>query len=126
MGETQTVSEAVEDLDRDIKGALSYSLGFITGFIFFVISDDTFVRFHAGQSILVFGGITVVAMLINITLLFFGFIPVFGDILQIALGSLLQILGLATLILWIFLMVQAYQNKKFELPIVGALAKGYE
>lgn len=126
MEETQTVSEAVSDLDHNIAGALTYSLGFITGFIFYVISEETFVRFHAVQSILVFGGISAIAMVSNITLLFFGFIPVFGDILAVVLGFLLQLIGLASLVLWIILMVQAYQKKKFALPIVGPIAKAYE
>ena len=60
------------------------------------------------QSLVLFGALTVVT-----------FIPVLG---QLA-GLIIWPLGL---ILWIFLMVKAYKNEMFELPIVAELAKKIE
>ncbi|MGQ9498541.1 MAG: hypothetical protein ACUVSP_09715, partial [Desulfotomaculales bacterium] len=45
-------------LQKNVAGLLSYVLGWLTGIIFFIIEKDPFVRFHAMQSILTFGGLT--------------------------------------------------------------------
>ena len=97
-------------LQSNIAGALAYFLGPITGILFLLIEkDNKFVRFHAMQSTLTFGGIFV----LNIVL---GFIPILGWIA----GSLIS---LVSLILWIFLMYKAFNNEEYELPIIGDLAR---
>ncbi len=35
-------------------------------------------------------------------------------------GTFTLLLGLLTLVLWVFLMVKAYQNENFKLPMSGA------
>lgn len=97
-------------LEENIAGLLSYLAGWITGLIFFLIEKDSkFVKFHAMQSIVTFGGLMVVAWIISI-------IPVIGW----AIGGLLSVLGV---VLWIVLMVKAYQGQKFKLPFIGDLAE---
>jgi len=45
-------------LESNVAGLLSYLVGWITGLIFFLIEqEDEFVRFHAMQSIIVFGAV---------------------------------------------------------------------
>lgn len=54
-------------LEPNIAGLLCYILGWISGIIFFLIeSENKFVRFHAMQSIVTFGGLTVLQILIGI------------------------------------------------------------
>lgn len=102
-------------LDSNIGGLLSYVLGWITGLIFFLIEQkDEFVRFHAMQSIIVFGAITVFSIVISILFR----VPFLGAIL----GSFLW---LASVVLWIILIVKAYQGERFKLPIAGDLAEKY-
>ena len=102
-------------LDSNIGGLLSYVLGWITGLIFFLIEEkDEFVRFHALQSIIVFGAITVFSIFFGILFI----VPFLGAIL----GSFLWI---ASVVLWIILMVKAYQGERFKLPIAGDLAEKY-
>ncbi len=97
-------------LQSNIAGALAYFLGPITGILFLLIEkENKFVRFHAMQSTLTFGGIFV----LNIVL---GFIPILGWIA----GSLLW---LVSLILWIFLMYKAFNNEEYELPVIGDMAR---
>ncbi len=99
-------------LEQNVAGLLCYVLGWITGLIFFLLEkDNKFVRFHAMQSILVFGGLTVIGIIL-------GWIPILGWIL----GAILSLLGV---ILWILLMVKAYQNVWYKLPWVGDLAEKY-
>jgi uncharacterized membrane protein len=102
-------------LDSNIGGLLSYVLGWITGLIFFLVEEkDEFVRFHAMQSIIVFGAITVLSIVFGILFA----VPFLGAIL----GSFLWI---ASVVLWIILMVKAYQGERFKLPIAGDLAEKY-
>ncbi len=105
-------------LEPNIAGLLSYLVGWITGLIFFLIEEkDEFVRFHAMQSIIVFGAITVVQFLLWIL----GLIPFIG-ILFWVLGWIVWLLAV---VLWIVLMVRAYQGVRFKLPVSGNLAEKY-
>jgi len=97
-------------LQSNIAGALAYFLGPVTGILFLLIEkENKFVRFHAMQSTLTFGGIFV----LNIVL---GFIPILGWIA----GTLMS---LVSLILWIFLMYKAFNKEEYELPVVGDIAR---
>ena len=106
-------------LEPNVAGLLCYLVGWITGLIFFLIEkDDDFVRFHAMQSIIVFGAITV----INILLYILWVIPVVGWIFGTIIATLMWVLAI---VLWIILMVKAYQGERFKLPIAGDIAEKY-
>ena len=97
-------------LQSNIAGALTYFLGPVTGILFLLIEkQNKFVRFHAMQSTLTFGGLFV----LNVVL---GFIPILGWMA----GTLLS---LVSLVLWIFLMYKAFNNEEYELPVIGDLAR---
>jgi len=94
----------------NIAALLAYVVGFITGLIFILIEKkNKFVRFHAMQSIVVFGGFFVLQWILP-------FIPVLG----ILASGLLSILAV---VLWIVLMVKAYQGEMFKLPVAGDIAE---
>ena len=99
-------------LADNVVGLLCCVLGFITGILFLVLEPfnrNPFVRFHALQSI--FFSIACVVLSVVV-----GMIPFIGLLLS-------PVLGLAFLAGWVFLMVQAYQNKKWKLPIIGTWPK---
>ena len=97
-------------LDRNVSALLAYVLGWVSGLVIILIEkEDDFVRFHAMQSIVTFGALTVLSILFGTMFMFFGFI-----------GPLIHVAGIA---LWILLMVKAYQGKKFMLPVVGEMAE---
>jgi len=82
----------------------------VLGLIFFLIeSENKFVRFHAVQSIAIFGTI-------NIMLIIFGWIPV----LNVFMGFLV---GGFAFVLWIVLMYKSYQGVMYKLPFDGDLAE---
>jgi uncharacterized membrane protein len=110
------VASPTEGLQENVAGLLCYLLGWVTGIIFLLIDKRPFVKFHAAQSIVVFGGLT----LIRIALLFMH--GLVGGILGWGLFSLISLLGL---ILWILLMVKAYQHELFRLPIAADIADGF-
>jgi uncharacterized membrane protein len=97
-------------MDPNVAGFLSYLLGWVTGIIFFVLErDNKFVRFHALQSIVVFGILSLVSGLI-------GWIPFLGWVVS-------GMLGVVAFILWIILMIKAYQGEKFKIIWAGDFAE---
>lgn len=51
-------------------------------------------------------------------MIFLGFIPVAG-------WAIMSVLWVVELVLWVLLMVKAYQGETFKLPIIGDLAERY-
>ncbi len=102
MGETQN--------NENLMGAVAYLLGFITGIVLLLIEKQSkFVRFHAMQSTILFGGL----FIINVGL---GFIPLLGWLA----GLFLSLLGF---ILWIVCLWKAFQGEMYKVPYVGNLAE---
>ncbi len=97
-------------LTANVAGLLCYVLGWISGLVFILIERESkLVRFHAIQSIYVFGTLTIA----NIIL---GWIPVVG-------GAFSWIISVIGLILWVILMIKAYQGTMYKLPWAGNLAE---
>ncbi len=49
-------------LDKNVVGLLCYVVGFVTGIVFLALEkESTFVKFHAVQSIIAFGGFFVLS-----------------------------------------------------------------
>jgi uncharacterized membrane protein len=97
-------------LSENVAGMACYALGWVTGIIFLLLEpQNKNVRFHAFQSIIIFG-------ILNILYFIFWFVPVFGWIVNTLIGAL-------AFILWVVLMVKTFQGQKWELPAVGALAE---
>ncbi len=108
-------------MEANLAAALSYLLGWLSGLIIFLLEkDNAFVRFHAAQSILVFGALTLLYVLVPIAVLPLALIPFFGAVISTLLGAVIYV---GSLILWILLMVQAFQGKWTALPVVGAYAR---
>ncbi len=109
-------------LEPNVAASLSYLLTWLTGIIFLLIErDDEYVRFHARQAI-AFGVASVITWVV--LFIFFSvieFIPFVGDIVSTLVGGAFLI---AWLVLWILLMVKAYQGERFKLPFLGEIAEG--
>lgn len=98
---------------ENIAGVICYAGGWVTGLVLYLIDKRPFVRFHAAQSIVVFGLLH--AVYIGLAMLFFtGPLRVFG---------VLSLLQLFALVLWIVLMAKAYQGEKFRVPVVADLVE---
>jgi uncharacterized membrane protein len=97
-------------MEQNVAGLLCYIGLWVTGLVFFLVEkENRFVRFHAMQSIVVFGALTVVSIILSV-------IPIIGWI-----GGIL--LWIVALVLWIVLMVKAYQNQWYKLPWAGDFAE---
>ncbi len=103
-------------MSENVAGLLCYLLGWITGLIFFLIDKRPFVRFHAAQSIVVFGGLTVIRIVLAMLFVSSGMA---GFSMGFGLLTLVSVLGF---VLWVLLMVKAYQGEKFRIPLAADLA----
>lgn len=97
-------------LDENLAGLLTYALTWVSGLVFYLLeTKNKFVRFHAMQSMIVFGAISIVSIV--------SFpIPFLGAVLS-------GLIGLAGFVLWIVLMIKAYQGTMYKLPVAGDLAE---
>jgi uncharacterized membrane protein len=95
-------------LESNVAGLLCYVLGWVSGLVFFLIErKDKFVRFHAIQSMIVFGAINL------------AYFIVFRIPYIWVIGWIFWAFGV---VLWIVLMVRAYQGQKPKMPIAGDIA----
>lgn len=120
----QTTPGAQSGMSENVAAFLCYLVGWITGIIFFLIDKRPFVRFHAAQSIVVFGGLHIVNIVIGIA--FGAGFMMMGGYGAFGIGTALYgLISLVAFILWILLMVKAYQHEKFEVPIAAGIAKSF-
>jgi uncharacterized membrane protein len=107
-------------LAENVAGLLCYVLGWITGLIFYLTDKRPFVRFHAAQSIVVFGALTIIRIIVGMMFVTGGLA---GITTGLSLGILLfWLISLVGLILWVLLMVKAYQGERYRVPIAADLA----
>ncbi|RQD82475.1 hypothetical protein D5R95_07170 [Methanosalsum natronophilum] len=101
------MSETSTGLSENVASALTYVLGFLTGIIFLIVEkENSTVRFHAAQSIVVFGALFV----LNV---------IFSYVLSI----IASLLGLVGFVLWIYLIVMAFQGNDVKLPVISEYAE---
>jgi uncharacterized membrane protein len=107
-------------IDKRTGAFLSYLLGWITGLIFlFVGKNDPDVKYHAAQSLVFFGSLTVLNIILGIlgslshALFFFGWIT--------------DLVGLFGFIMWIVCLYKAWSGggARFEIPLVGGFIRPY-
>jgi uncharacterized membrane protein len=96
-------------LEDNVAGLLCYLFGWLTGLLFLLIERDSeFVRFHARQSVALFGLLTVLTILAPV-------LPLIGALLS-------SLVAAAGFVAWIVMMVFAGQGKRVAVPVVIDLA----
>jgi uncharacterized membrane protein len=107
----------------NVASTLCYVLGLLTGILFLVLEPynrNRNVRFHAFQSIFFHVGMIVCWIALWVVSFILAHIPILGWIIDLLLWLVLSI---GALVVWIMLMVKAYNNSRLVLPIVGPLAE---
>jgi uncharacterized membrane protein len=109
-GKTNIPPESSTNLAPRVAGLLCYLGVWISGIVFIVIEQkNKWVRFHAAQSIVTFGTLWISGMVLgNIPYVKYFFSPA------------ISILGI---VLWIVLMVKAYNGERFKVPFAGDIAE---
>jgi len=107
-------------LTENAACALCYLLGLVTGILFLVLgpySQNRNIRFHAFQSIFLNIAWIVIWVAIGILISMVHAMGVFY------FAFLYPLVGLCFFILWIYLILMAYQGKTIVLPLIGPLAQ---
>jgi uncharacterized membrane protein len=118
MASTQT------GLSENVAGLLCYVLCWLTGLIFLLIDKRPFVRFHAAQSLVTFGALNIISIILSMAFLGGN---VFGGAFSWSAFSfwaaIHSLVNLVALVAWIVGMIKAYQHERFHFPIFGDLAE---
>lgn len=112
------------NLRENFAGSAAYAT-FMPALAFLFIAPyrrNSFVRFHSVQCLLCWLVGVVVAVLLRLFGLLLLFVPVVGPLLLVLL---IAIVAIATLMIWVVLLVKAFQGERFALPVIGALAAQY-
>jgi uncharacterized membrane protein len=118
---TTTVPSGDSGMSQNVAGLFCYSLWWVTGIIFLLIDKRPFVRFHAAQSIVIFGGISILYIIFQ-QVFFSGFGYGAYGFYSLA-GMLFEAVRLLGVVLWIFLMIKAYQGQLFKVPFAADIAE---
>jgi len=121
------------NLDENIAGFLCYLGVWLTGIIFYLMEkDNKTVRFHALQSFLTFLPLTILGAIftmvgstttITYTQTAYGNFPSGVSQPFIVLWYIGWVIYIIMIILWLILMIKAYQGEKFKVPVVGDIAE---
>jgi len=105
----QASSDTSTGLMPNVASLLCYVGGWISGIIFFILEQRNMdIRFHAAQSIIVFGILTITGTILSL-------IPVIGNAFS-------AIIGIIAVILWVVLMVKAYNGERYRIIWAGDIA----
>ena len=112
-----TPGAAAAGMTDNAASALCYVLGLVTGILFLVLApynQNKTIRFHAFQSIFLNVGWILFWMVFNI---------VFAALHMFSLLFLSPLIGLVFFVLWIYMIISAYQGKTVVLPVIGPIAQ---
>lgn len=100
--------------NEKMMGAIAYLGWWVTGLLLLLTQkENSYIRFHAMQSTVFFGGVTLLFVL-------FGIVPIIGWIIGILISPVIWVISF---VLWLVLMWKAYSGEKYKLPYFGALAE---
>ncbi len=105
----------------NVASLLCYLLSVVGGILFLVLEPynrNKAIRFHAFQSIFFFAAWVAISIVVGVVGEIFGMVGLFGLWHFVA-----RLVFLGLFVIWIMLMVKAYQNQKWVLPIIGPLAE---
>lgn len=92
---------------------LAYAFGWVSGLILLLVEHrNQTVRRHAAQSVVIFGALSLVGLVLAILAGVFGAIPLLGPVLGGFFGIILGISKGISFVLWILLMVGAFFSPK--------------
>jgi uncharacterized membrane protein len=108
-------------MQANTAAGLSYIAGWITGLIFFFgEKQNRFVRFNAMQSILLYAALTVLYIVLSVVATALLFTGLWGIVILLN-----WVVGVGGFVLWIILMINAFQGKYLKLPIIGDYAEKF-
>ena len=126
--------QTASGLEPDVAATVAYVLGWLTGLVFFLVeSDNEYVRFHAAQSIVVFGVLFLVSLLVTFVQgVLTSAMVAAGPAGMAAMGVVSAIFGLVGLAIWlvilatwVYLLVRTYQGSDPHVPVAAGIAANF-
>jgi uncharacterized membrane protein len=108
-------------LPENIAGGLAY-FTFVPAVVFLVLdpyNKNRFVRFHSVQCLLLWGASVLFAIALKLASVVLFIIPVLGPLLVYLVST---VVVLAAGVIWVVLVVKAFQGEMFKLPLLGDFA----
>lgn len=112
-------------LNERLERVLAYAFGWVSGIILFLLEKNRSVRWHALQSMITFGTLSVVMLIVSLLRFYLSWIPLISLVTNPGLGLLLSILWWVTIGLWLWLMLMAWFQPNYRLPIIGNLVSSW-
>jgi len=106
-------------LNVRVERVLAYAFGWLSGIILFFLEKNRNVRWHAAQSMVTFGSLSILMFAVSMLRNFLAWIPIIGWLTTAGLGLLLTALGWVVGILWVWLIIMAIVKEDYQLPIVS-------
>jgi uncharacterized membrane protein len=107
-------------VDPRLSALLCYTAWWVSGLIFLIIEQQhRTVRFHAAQSLILFGGLSVLIALLSVVSV--GMLMVSGGAFQLA-RVVVYLVWIGAVGLWLLLMYRTYQGHTWQVPGASALA----
>ena len=108
-------------LDAHIAASLAYLAGPFSGVLVLLAErTNSFVRFHAWQSIIGLGGLGVLVVLVGI--LAFGSVIVSATAFRVLMGAM-WVSWVLWIVCWAVCLVKAFTRRRWKMPIAGAYAE---
>jgi uncharacterized membrane protein len=107
-------------LDERVERVLAYAFFWVSGLLLFFVEKNRNVRWHAVQSMITFGTLSLLMIGVRMLRGVLGLIPFLGLLTNFGLGLLLSILTWTWLILWVWLMLMAWMRPDYRLPFISA------
>ncbi len=104
-------------LSENAASGLAY-VTFIPAIVFLATApynQNKTIRFHSWQSIF----LTIACFVVDVAMIVLGRVPFFGWMTLF----LWPLLGLALFVLWILVLIKAFNGQRFKLPLLGDLAE---
>ncbi|MBE3559209.1 MAG: hypothetical protein IMW89_08295 [Ktedonobacteraceae bacterium] len=106
-------------LSERVESVLAYLFFWVSGLVLFLFEKNREVRWHAAQSLVTFGMLSLLSLAASILRGMFHWIPLFHLLTDFGLSLLINALWWTTIILWLWLMVMAWIRPHYELPVIG-------
>jgi uncharacterized membrane protein len=107
-------------VDPRLSALLCYTAWWVSGLIFLIIEQQNrAVRFHAAQSLVLFGGLSIVIALLSVFSI--GMLVVSSSAFQLA-RTVVYFVWIAAVGIWLLLMYRTFKGETWQVPFAGDLA----
>ncbi len=106
-------------LDERLERVLAYALGWVSGLLLFLFEKNRDVRWHALQSMILFGTLSILIVGVSMLKWMLSTIWFLNIITNFGLGLLSNVLFWVSVLLWVWLMVMAWFKRDYRLPFIS-------